>query len=88
TQESHQTRNAVYCAIILTEFVKELSAIVQEHAVTPPLLLEEITDASATDIDHEVFGKASSELDTAEDTRPQDSGREEVEVHEIPVTTV
>ncbi|KAI8495501.1 hypothetical protein Bbelb_269560 [Branchiostoma belcheri] len=88
-QESHQTRNAVYCAIILTEFVKELSAIVQEHAVTPPLLLEEITDASATDIDHEVFGKAASELDAGEDTRARDSGREEeVEVHEIPVTTV
>ncbi|XP_019647470.1 PREDICTED: FTS and Hook-interacting protein-like isoform X4 [Branchiostoma belcheri] len=88
-QESHQTRNAVYCAIILTEFVKELSAIVQEHAVTPPLLLEEITDASATDIDHEVFGKAASELDAGEDTRARDSVREEeVEVHEIPVTTV
>ncbi|XP_078602387.1 FHF complex subunit HOOK-interacting protein 1A-like isoform X2 [Branchiostoma floridae x Branchiostoma japonicum] len=88
-QESHQTRNAVYCAIILTEFVKELSAIVQEHSVTPPLQLEEITHHTVKEIDHEVFGKAFSEFETGEEARGEkagDSGREE-EV-EITVTTV
>lgn len=31
--ESIKTRNAVYCAIVLEEFVKELAALTQEHAV-------------------------------------------------------
>ncbi|XP_066286499.1 FHF complex subunit HOOK-interacting protein 1B-like isoform X4 [Branchiostoma lanceolatum] len=88
-QESHQTRNAVYCAIILTEFLKELSAIVQEHAVTPPLQLEEITDNSLKDLDHEVFGKAFETADEISGEKREDRGREgDVEVHEIPVTTV
>ena len=31
--ESVKTRNAVYCAIVLEEFVKELAALSQEHAL-------------------------------------------------------
>ena len=31
--ESTKTRNAVYCAIVMEEFVKELAALSQEHAV-------------------------------------------------------
>jgi hypothetical protein len=31
--DSPKTRNSVYCALILDEFVKELAAICQEHAV-------------------------------------------------------
>ena len=31
--ESVKTRNAVYCAIVMEEFVKELAALSQEHAV-------------------------------------------------------
>lgn len=31
--ESVKTKNAVYCALVLEEFLKELSAISQEHAV-------------------------------------------------------
>ena len=31
--QSLKTRNAVYCAVILDEFLKELAAISQEHAV-------------------------------------------------------
>lgn len=31
--ESAKTRNAVYCAIVMEEFVKELAALSQEHAV-------------------------------------------------------
>lgn len=36
--DSPKTRNSVYCAVILDEFVKELAAICQEHAV---LILDE-----------------------------------------------
>lgn len=32
-RESTKTRNAVFCAIVLEEFVKELAALTQEHAV-------------------------------------------------------
>ncbi|KAL3878304.1 hypothetical protein ACJMK2_030667 [Sinanodonta woodiana] len=31
--ESLKTRNAVYCALVLEEFIKELAALAQEHAV-------------------------------------------------------
>ncbi|XP_052282606.1 FHF complex subunit HOOK interacting protein 1B-like isoform X3 [Dreissena polymorpha] len=31
--ESSKTRNAVYCAIVLEEFVKELAALTQEHSI-------------------------------------------------------
>ena len=31
--ESVKTKNAVYCALVLEEFLKELGAISQEHAV-------------------------------------------------------
>ena len=31
--EALRTKNAVYCALVLEEFIKELSALSQEHAV-------------------------------------------------------
>ena len=31
--ESAKTRNAVYCALVIEEFVKELAALAQEHSV-------------------------------------------------------
>lgn len=31
--ESVKTKNAVYCALVLEEFLKELAAVSQEHAV-------------------------------------------------------
>ncbi|KAM4697249.1 FHF complex subunit HOOK-interacting protein 1B [Discoglossus pictus] len=37
--EALRVKNAVYCAVIFTEFMKELAAIAQEHAVTSPYLL-------------------------------------------------
>ncbi|KAG8453136.1 hypothetical protein GDO86_004817 [Hymenochirus boettgeri] len=39
--EALRVKNAVYCAVIFTEFMKELAAIAQEHAVTSPYLLKE-----------------------------------------------
>ena len=38
--ESVKTKNAVYCALVLEEFLKELAAISQEHAV---ISLEEVS---------------------------------------------
>lgn len=38
--EALRVKNAVYCAVIFSEFLKELAAIAQAHAVTSPLLLE------------------------------------------------
>ncbi|XP_064000224.1 LOW QUALITY PROTEIN: FHF complex subunit HOOK-interacting protein 1B [Pogoniulus pusillus] len=35
-----RVKNAVYCAVIFSEFLKELAAIAQAHAVTPPFLTE------------------------------------------------
>ena len=32
-EESLKTWNAVYCAVVLEEFLKELAALAQEHAV-------------------------------------------------------
>ncbi|XP_075054540.1 FHF complex subunit HOOK-interacting protein 1B isoform X2 [Mixophyes fleayi] len=37
--EALRVKNAVYCAVIFTEFMKELAAITQEHAVVSPFLL-------------------------------------------------
>uniref|UniRef100_H3A7R9 FHF complex subunit HOOK-interacting protein 1B n=1 Tax=Latimeria chalumnae TaxID=7897 RepID=H3A7R9_LATCH len=39
--EELRVKNAVYCAVVFTEFLKELAAIAQEHAVTSPYLLLE-----------------------------------------------
>lgn len=39
--EALRVKNAVYCAVIFTEFMKELAAITQEHAVTSPYLPED-----------------------------------------------
>ncbi|KAG6923059.1 family with sequence similarity 160 member A2, partial [Chelydra serpentina] len=38
--EALRVRNAVYCAVIFCEFLKELAALAQAHAVTSPFLLE------------------------------------------------
>ncbi|XP_043359840.1 FHF complex subunit HOOK interacting protein 1B [Dermochelys coriacea] len=38
--EALRVRNAVYSAVIFSEFLKELAAIAQVHAVTSPFLLE------------------------------------------------
>ncbi|XP_072118546.1 FHF complex subunit HOOK-interacting protein 1B isoform X1 [Mobula birostris] len=39
--EALRVKNAVYCSLIFSEFLKELAAIAQEHAVTSPFLLED-----------------------------------------------
>ncbi|XP_012659314.1 FTS and Hook-interacting protein [Otolemur garnettii] len=38
--EALRVKNAVYCAVIFPEFLKELAAISQAHAVTSPFLLD------------------------------------------------
>ncbi|NXX60171.1 F16A2 protein, partial [Scopus umbretta] len=38
--EALRVKNAVYCAVIFSEFLKELAAIAQAHAVTSPFLTE------------------------------------------------
>uniref|UniRef100_A0A8C8SIT0 FHF complex subunit HOOK-interacting protein 1B n=1 Tax=Pelusios castaneus TaxID=367368 RepID=A0A8C8SIT0_9SAUR len=38
--EALRVKNAVYCAVIFSEFLKELAAIAQAHGVTSPFLLE------------------------------------------------
>uniref|UniRef100_A0A670ZJV7 FHF complex subunit HOOK-interacting protein 1B n=1 Tax=Pseudonaja textilis TaxID=8673 RepID=A0A670ZJV7_PSETE len=38
--EALRVKNAVYCAVIFSEFLKELAAIAQAHAVTSPFLLD------------------------------------------------
>ncbi|KAM6342058.1 FHF complex subunit HOOK-interacting protein 1B [Podargus strigoides] len=38
--EALRVRNGVYCAVIFSEFLKELAAIAQAHAVTSPFLTE------------------------------------------------
>ncbi|KAG2456505.1 F16A2 protein, partial [Polypterus senegalus] len=42
--EALRVKNAVYCAIIFTEFLKELAALAQEHAVTTPFPLYQETE--------------------------------------------
>uniref|UniRef100_UPI00398F2F09 FHF complex subunit HOOK-interacting protein 1B n=2 Tax=Pristiophorus japonicus TaxID=55135 RepID=UPI00398F2F09 len=39
--EALRVKNAVYCSLIFSEFLKELAAIAQEHTVTSPFLLED-----------------------------------------------
>ncbi|NXH19647.1 F16A2 protein, partial [Bucco capensis] len=38
--EALRVKNAVYCAVIFSEFLKELAAIAQAHAVTSPFLCQ------------------------------------------------
>ncbi|XP_069496530.1 FHF complex subunit HOOK-interacting protein 1B [Ambystoma mexicanum] len=42
--EALRVKNAVYCAVIFVEFLKELAAIAQEHAVTSPFILESMEE--------------------------------------------
>uniref|UniRef100_A0A1D5QI05 FHF complex subunit HOOK-interacting protein 1B n=1 Tax=Macaca mulatta TaxID=9544 RepID=A0A1D5QI05_MACMU len=44
--EALRVKNAVYCAVIFPEFLKELAAISQAHAVTSPFLLETSEEGS------------------------------------------
>ncbi|XP_038674907.1 FTS and Hook-interacting protein-like [Scyliorhinus canicula] len=39
--EALRVKNAVYCSLIFSEFLKELAAIAQEHTVTSPFLVDE-----------------------------------------------
>ncbi|XP_078401051.1 FHF complex subunit HOOK-interacting protein 1B isoform X1 [Cetorhinus maximus] len=39
--EALRVKNAVYCSLIFSEFLKELAAIAQEHTVTSPFLLDD-----------------------------------------------
>lgn len=43
--EALRVKNAVYCAVIFPEFLKELAAISQAHAVTSPFLLDSSEEA-------------------------------------------
>uniref|UniRef100_A0A3Q2I9A9 FHF complex subunit HOOK-interacting protein 1B n=1 Tax=Equus caballus TaxID=9796 RepID=A0A3Q2I9A9_HORSE len=44
--EALRVKNAVYCAVIFPEFLKELAAISQAHAVTSPFLLDTAEEGS------------------------------------------
>uniref|UniRef100_Q3U2I3-2 Isoform 2 of FHF complex subunit HOOK-interacting protein 1B n=1 Tax=Mus musculus TaxID=10090 RepID=Q3U2I3-2 len=44
--EALRVKNAVYCAVIFPEFLKELAAISQAHAVTSPFLLDTSEEVS------------------------------------------
>ncbi|XP_048954624.1 FHF complex subunit HOOK-interacting protein 1B isoform X7 [Canis lupus baileyi] len=44
--EALRVKNAVYCAVIFPEFLKELAAISQAHAVTSPFLLDTSEEGS------------------------------------------
>ncbi|XP_021098868.1 FTS and Hook-interacting protein isoform X4 [Heterocephalus glaber] len=48
--EALRVKNAVYCAVIFPEFLKELAAISQAHAVTSPFLLDTSEEASGPPI--------------------------------------
>ncbi|XP_014448522.1 FTS and Hook-interacting protein isoform X1 [Tupaia chinensis] len=48
--EALRVKNAVYCAVIFPEFLKELAAISQAHAVTSPFLLDTSEDGSGPPI--------------------------------------
>ncbi|XP_078078804.1 FHF complex subunit HOOK-interacting protein 1B [Mustelus asterias] len=39
--EALRVKNAVYCSLIFSEFLKELAAIAQEHTVTSPFLFDD-----------------------------------------------
>ncbi|KAF6333040.1 family with sequence similarity 160 member A2 [Rhinolophus ferrumequinum] len=45
--EALRVKNAVYCAVIFPEFLKELAAISQAHAVTSPFLLDTAEEGCA-----------------------------------------
>nr|XP_029501139.1 FTS and Hook-interacting protein homolog [Oncorhynchus nerka] len=42
--EALRVKNAVYCAVIFSEFLKELAALAQEHAVSMPFLQSHDTE--------------------------------------------
>ncbi|XP_072466253.1 FHF complex subunit HOOK-interacting protein 1B isoform X3 [Notamacropus eugenii] len=46
--EALRIKNAVYCAVVFPEFLKELAAISQAHAVTSPFLLEAFEEGPRT----------------------------------------
>uniref|UniRef100_H0V9Z6 FHF complex subunit HOOK-interacting protein 1B n=1 Tax=Cavia porcellus TaxID=10141 RepID=H0V9Z6_CAVPO len=48
--EALRVKNAVYCAVIFPEFLKELAAISQAHAVTSPFLLDSSEEGSGPPI--------------------------------------
>ncbi|ELK09358.1 UPF0518 protein FAM160A2 [Pteropus alecto] len=48
--EALRVKNAVYCAVIFPEFLKELAAISQAHAVTSPFLLDTSEEGSVPPI--------------------------------------
>uniref|UniRef100_G3UH16 FHF complex subunit HOOK-interacting protein 1B n=1 Tax=Loxodonta africana TaxID=9785 RepID=G3UH16_LOXAF len=48
--EALRVKNAVYCAVIFPEFLKELAAISQAHAVTSPFLLDTSEEGSAPSV--------------------------------------
>ncbi|KAI5211782.1 Fts And Hook-Interacting Protein [Manis pentadactyla] len=48
--EALRVKNAVYCAVIFPEFLKELAAISQAHAVTSPFLLDTSEEGSGLPI--------------------------------------
>uniref|UniRef100_A0A8C6QYJ0 FHF complex subunit HOOK-interacting protein 1B n=1 Tax=Nannospalax galili TaxID=1026970 RepID=A0A8C6QYJ0_NANGA len=48
--EALRVKNAVYCAVIFPEFLKELAAISQAHAVTSPFLLDTSEEVSGLPI--------------------------------------
>ncbi|XP_062950541.1 FHF complex subunit HOOK-interacting protein 1B isoform X2 [Cynocephalus volans] len=48
--EALRVKNAVYCAVIFPEFLKELAAISQAHAVTSPFLLDTTEEGSGPPI--------------------------------------
>ncbi|XP_004466962.1 FHF complex subunit HOOK-interacting protein 1B isoform X6 [Dasypus novemcinctus] len=48
--EALRVKNAVYCAVIFPEFLKELAAISQAHAVTSPFLLDTSEEGSSSPV--------------------------------------
>nr|KAF6394615.1 family with sequence similarity 160 member A2 [Molossus molossus] len=56
--EALRVKNAVYCAVIFPEFLKELAAISQAHAVTSPFLLDTSEEGNIPLLS--VFGPLSS----------------------------
>ncbi|XP_057605127.1 FHF complex subunit HOOK-interacting protein 1B isoform X4 [Hippopotamus amphibius kiboko] len=48
--EALRVKNAVYCAVIFPEFLKELAAISQAHAVTSPFLLDTSEEGSGPSV--------------------------------------
>ncbi|KAI5762407.1 FAM160A2-like protein [Gulo gulo luscus] len=48
--EALRVKNAVYCAVIFPEFLKELAAISQAHAVTSPFLLDTSEEGSGSPV--------------------------------------